>query len=279
MTKDEKIAYAKKYHTFNSKIEKYGRKIFFKALKEQTSSLLDYLKRGGQLYESIVDIFITPDTIKQALSGFYRSVSPKFLSFFQQPLQPTPSSILSFRDAQKLAELSRIAESAEVLQKVTNITDTTRRIIKETISNGFLQGKPQREIIKEINTKTKGQIILKRATLIARTESTYISSKAAEVNVMFSPFAMQKEWIPIVDMKTRDTHLHMLSKKPVPKEQPFNVGGVPMKYPGDPAGGAANCCNCRCCIVFSPITQDETLSTETTEGNILVNQIVENLLR
>ncbi|WP_256432989.1 hypothetical protein [Spirosoma foliorum] len=27
---------------------------------------------------------------------------------------------------------------------------------------------------------------------------------------------------------------------------------MPMKYPGDPNGGAAQCCNCRCAIAYVP---------------------------
>jgi len=78
-------------------------------------------------------------------------------------------------------------------------------------------------------------------------------------------------------MRTRPDHLGMLSKKPIPKNDLFNVGGVLMKYPGDPAGGAANVCNCRCAIVYTPTPNQENIS-QTAGSNIISNILIGQIL-
>lgn len=288
MTKQDKIAYSKLYLKFNARIEKYGKGLFYKALKEQAAPVITFLQANSVEYtESHVDSLVSTEPIRIALKSFYESAGNKYLKFFQIPfevkkdIQPINSVNLAFRDAQKIAELTKIAESTEVGAKIKQITDTTRKIIKDAISEGISNNKTKRQIIADINTRTKGQITLKRATLIARTESTYISSKASEINVMDSPFKMQKEWIPIVDFRSRDTHAAMLSKKPIPKEELFNVGGINMKYPGDPAGGATNNCNCRCVIHYSPIVAEDYLQNPLSSavGNLLIGRILEELLQ
>jgi len=34
---------------------------------------------------------------------------------------------------------------------------------------------------------------------------------------------------------------------------PFDVGGIPMQYPGDPIGGAENNIGCKCSLVIVPV--------------------------
>ncbi len=47
----------------------------------------------------------------------------------------------------------------------------------------------------------------------------------------------------------------------------FTVGGVKMKYPGDPNGGAENVCNCRCTQIFRPAKRVELPTNDNTTVN------------
>lgn len=38
----------------------------------------------------------------------------------------------------------------------------------------------------------------------------------------------------------------MVDSKPIPGNEDFIVGGLPMDGPGDPRGGASQCVACRC---------------------------------
>jgi hypothetical protein len=92
---------------------------------------------------------------------------------------------------------------------------------------------------------------------IARTESM----KAANWSSLqtFGNFgATHKEWLATLDNRVRPDHADAMARYsvggnpgPILLSQPFEVGGVPMMYPGD--GPPYQICNCRCTIApFSP---------------------------
>ncbi len=295
MTQKDKIAFAKVYSKFNARIERYALTFFYKTLKKQVVELKElidtYPIEAVPLY---LNSIVKEETFKVALDEFYQKAGKAFLKFHasqfaltvKKDKDPTTQAIaninLAFRDAEKIAELAKIAQTAEIADRVTKITDYTRKIIKETIEQSIADNKTKPVIAKEITSKTSGTIAKKRALLIARTETTFISSKAAEINIQDSPYKIQKTWIPVKDMRVRPDHLDMLSKKPISKDETFNVGGVQMKYPGDPAGGAANCCNCRCGIYYAPVPNQETTTEQIGRGilsDLVIGQILSELFR
>lgn len=288
MTKKDKIAYSKLYNKFNARFERYALAFFIKTLRKQMDELKRLIAQYPLEYISFnLNTVIQESTFQDAFNEFYQKAGLKFLKFHSLDLSvkkdkdPTQESInainIAFRDAEKIAELAKIAQSAEVGQKVSKITEHTRKIIKETIEQGIAANRTKQQIAKEIFDKTGGNIAKKRALVIARTETTFISSKTAEINIQDSPFKMLKTWIPVSDMRTRPDHLAMFSHKAIPKEELFNVGGVLMKYPGDYAGGAANCCNCRCAIVYTPVKPDNPFIDSST-GNLLSNLLIGQIL-
>jgi glutathione S-transferase len=86
-----------------------------------------------------------------------------------------------------------------------------------------------------------------RATLIARTESTGAFNHAG-LSALNDEGAERKVWLATLGPRTRPEHA-AASGQEVPLDQPFDVGGEELMYPGDPAGSAANCCNCRCTMI------------------------------
>lgn len=294
MTQKDKIAFAKVYSKFNARIERYALTFFYKTLKKQVVGLKQLINTYPiEVVPLYLNSLIKEETFQTALDEFYQKAGKAFLKFHasqfaltvkkdKDPLSVAVAGInIAFRDAEKISELAKISQTTEIADRVTKITDYTRKIIKETIEQGIADNKTKPVIAKEISSRTIGTIAKKRALLIARTETTFISSKAAEINVQDSPFKLQKTWIPVKDMRTRPDHLEMLSKKPIPKDETFNVGGVQMKYPGDPAGGAANVCNCRCAILYSPIPNQETPTEQISRGilsDLIIGQILSELL-
>ena len=57
------------------------------------------------------------------------------------------------------------------------------------------------------------------------------------------------EWISTNDGRVRDDHKRADGQK-IKMGETFNVGGVKMRRPSDPAGGAKNVINCRCVLGF-----------------------------
>lgn len=103
---------------------------------------------------------------------------------------------------------------------------------------------------------------------LVRTESTaaanFAQTQAAQT--IFPPEQMQKEWIASFDDRVRDTHSEAGGQNPIPANDTFLVGGQPMMFPGDPAGGAEECINCRCSVAYFPIEGAQTVGDISTIG-------------
>ena len=106
-----------------------------------------------------------------------------------------------------------------------------------------------------------------QAERLVRTEATAAANfaQAQAAQTIFPPEQMQKEWIASFDDRTRDTHSEA-DGQIVMANNTFLVGGQPMMFPGDPAGGAAETINCRCSVAYFPIEGAETIGDITTIG-------------
>ena len=106
-----------------------------------------------------------------------------------------------------------------------------------------------------------------QAERLVRTEATAAANfaQAQAAQTIFPPEQMQKEWIASFDDRVRDTHAQA-DGQIVMANNTFLVGGQPMMFPGDPAGGAAETINCRCSVAYFPIEGAETIGDITTIG-------------
>ena len=93
-----------------------------------------------------------------------------------------------------------------------------------------------------------------QAERLVRTEATNAANFAMgeSSKTLFPNQNRMKEWIASFDDRTRDTHAEAGAGEPIKETEAFIVGGNPMMYPGDPAGGAAEVINCRCSIAYFP---------------------------
>ena len=103
---------------------------------------------------------------------------------------------------------------------------------------------------------------------LVRTEATNAANFATmeSATTIFPGAQMMKEWIASFDDRVRDTHSEAGSENPIPANDAFIVGGQPMMFPGDPAGGAAECINCRCSVAYFPIEGAQTVGDISTIG-------------
>lgn len=90
-----------------------------------------------------------------------------------------------------------------------------------------------------------------------------------------------RRWVAIADDRTRPTH-RAASGQVVTLDEPFTVGGYPLRYPHDPDGPASETVNCRCSQVgvrgedsegdtpeqFSDNIQQD-IDPETREGSVI----------
>jgi hypothetical protein len=157
--------------------------------------------------------------------------------------------------------------SAMGAERVTLVSGTARKTLIEITQR--LMRNPE---FMTLGAVERGRILRNQfnkysqwqAERVVRTEATaaanFAQTQAAQT--IFPPEQMQKEWIASFDDRTRDTHSEA-DGQIVMANNTFLVGGQPMMFPGDPAGGAAECINCRCSVAYFPIEGAQTVGDIT----------------
>lgn len=136
------------------------------------------------------------------------------------------------------------------VEKVTEITDTTREALRQVVGQGIAEGQTSPEIARSIRGMyghwTDETMDVRRSLMIARTESgsaaNYAQQAAAEAVQSETGLRIEKTWVSSRDDRVRDSHW-LVDGETVPLDQPFSNG---LMQPGDPDGSAADVINCRC---------------------------------
>jgi hypothetical protein len=160
--------------------------------------------------------------------------------------------------------------SAIGAERVTLVNGTARKTLTQITQR--LMSDPE---FMTLGAVEKGRILRNQfnqysqwqAERLVRTEATAAANfaQAQAAQTIFPPEQMQKEWIASFDDRVRDTH-SQADGQIVMANNTFLVGGQPMMFPGDPAGGAAETINCRCSVAYFPIEGAQTIGDITTIG-------------
>lgn len=134
-------------------------------------------------------------------------------------------------------------------QKITMITESQRARIMALVDQAWMDGLSIRDAAQVI---TQGSAIesMWRGSMIARTEIIGASNGASLAAVRTGGAAAFKVWLSASDRYTREDHGDA-DGQTVPVDQPFDVGGFPMMYPGDPNGPPEEVINCRCTVSYT----------------------------
>ena len=131
---------------------------------------------------------------------------------------------------------TRLGEDVSVLKKK----------ITAQVSRGIATGMTWKQVANQLAGYTK--IGYNNAVRIARTEGHRIQNQGA-MNACHSAKEkgadVVKQWDSTLDAKTRDSHV-MVDGEIRELDEPFSNG---LMFPGDPDGGAAEVCNCRCALL------------------------------
>lgn len=69
------------------------------------------------------------------------------------------------------------------------------------------------------------------------------------LNQLYAEGYTHKRWMTRYDSRVRDSHAHV-DRMTVKLDEPFIVGGIPLRYPGDPmAADISEVINCRCVLI------------------------------
>lgn len=142
-------------------------------------------------------------------------------------------------------------------KKVTSISEKTRSVISNRVSEYTRQGLSHNDMVKSIVRDTKGEIRKVRASLIAREETSQCMASTNYDTAVKAKLGFKK-WIYRGGGKTNRPNHQSIDGQKVKIGKKFNVPGhgkVPstkMRFPKDPENGVAGqIIECHCGIIYT----------------------------
>lgn len=141
------------------------------------------------------------------------------------------------------------------VDKITSITNTTKKYLKAYIAEAITNNYTIEEIQAEVKKKMR-VINRTRALMIARTEVVGASNLGMMKGAEMTGLPLWKKWVSTVDNRTRRaTYDHLgMNGVEVSQNDLFRnpeLNGDEMAYPGDMTASAGNVINCRCALAFT----------------------------
>lgn len=145
--------------------------------------------------------------------------------------------------------------------RLVGIGDTAWATARDELVNGFTLGEGIPDLAERVQHAL--DVAEVRAVTIARTEVVGASNAGSydAVTALADYGPTSKQWVATVDTRTRETHAEA-DGQVVPLDEPFDIGGYPLDFPGDPAGPAEEVVNCRCTLIYVEPGDDPTDLTD-----------------
>ncbi len=152
------------------------------------------------------------------------------------------------------------------VQKVQQITDTTRAEIQSVLAQGVQAGEALPALVKRLNDLYLVSIIPKRSEKVARTEVIAASNYGSQEAAKSSGLTLKKVWLATSDSRTRPDHAEADGQE-VDMDEPFEVGGSQLMYPGDSSLGASadEVVSCRCTQYYRRVKEDDNKNIPARE--------------
>lgn len=119
--------------------------------------------------------------------------------------------------------------------------------IKAVVTSSILRGQSLKGMVSDLIEKIP---TMERASAIRAARTAFTSAENGGRQAAFERAAemgirARKRWVATKDKRTRRDHANA-DGQTVPIDQPFDIGGYAMMYPGDPDGPGKEVYNCRC---------------------------------
>jgi SPP1 gp7 family putative phage head morphogenesis protein len=246
MTRRERNQYKATWHHFQQAMENRFTALVHRELKKQ----LKQYDRTRDIYQ------ITSVEMYEALVLLYKTVAPAWVikTGLHKITSKKERRPIGFN--QRIIELMREYYNSGILSHAEEITAASRAAIARILARQAESGASTEEILAELQEAYPFSLM--RARRIVRTEVVTASNGAAKVAADETGVQMKKEWISIIDKRTRHDH-RLIDGAIVPLAQPFLVGGEQMQQPGvrQQDNGlpvsAKNTVNCRCVMAATAV--------------------------
>jgi hypothetical protein len=257
VTPEQIRLYRLQFHRFQQSRERAYRPKFEKALKVQINQFINAVRSGYGEAEALTKV--TSDPLLKVLRTLYIDAATNYgakvrVSLNRLPMQEKARNPIGFN--RRMTELVLRYFRVDFLNDVEDMTAYTRELIQRVLSKGYGLGWSFDEIVKYLQTAPSLTRI--RARRIARTETVGAANFGADAVAQDSGLKLNKVWSAVNDVRTRHDHREVDGQK-VGMDDTFNVGGFPMKYPGDKNKGktpAKEIVNCRCAVIHEPIRDE-----------------------
>lgn len=151
-----------------------------------------------------------------------------------------------------------------------------RQKVENVVTQGIIQGKGIGEITNDLvdNLCTTNDSKMRTFARTAMTGAQNAGRQARMEDAEEEGVMVKKRWVATLDDRTRDTHAD-LDGQEVPVDEPFEVDGFEIMYPGDPNADPCMVYNCRCTMieVYEGIDRK---SVRRDEDNELVEDMTYN---
>lgn len=203
-------------------------------------------------YEIIIKLNIHQEDVLKMFLELYNTIGINYGNKVNNSLEKVTKANTLFNNY--LLQQILLFLSNEGGIKITSVRDTLIQDVIKSIKDGLGENATVidlRNALHEIVSKS--QTFYKwQALRIARTETTSASSYAAIKTAEMSDLVLQKQWISVIDNRTRSDH-RFENNQTVDLGADFTMqSGVIMQYPGDTKAPAYEVINCRCTVAFVP---------------------------
>lgn len=251
-----------KRNRYNSRFEK----AVYKALLQQIKPSLEYISRqSSSLNPDDVADQVQSNDIEKVLTDIYSTVAIEFAKDSYSSLLPSKSYTVTVtqkgeKDQTHIKRTKNLNDLVTIwldkfreyvfrdgAEKVTNITTTTKTIIKRIIQKSGNEGLSIPDTSKLLLSEWRS-LSKNRSVVIARTEIISASNYGSLTGAQSTGLEIDKFWISTRDGRTREKHLTADGQR-VDINANFNVGGESLPYPG---GGSipSNNIQCRCTVGY-----------------------------
>lgn len=239
------------------RLERVHRRPVFLALMEQLNDVLKEVNPGVlDVLPEKINTIVSNKSVKKELYNIYRETGRLFYKRNKKDLIDDLEDIIWDSYFESLLQ-------GEVGSKITWITDYSKELLQNTARDVLKAGQEEGLGIMEMERMMREQLTDDftrfarfRSLRIVQTEVMTASNYATYKSGVDSGLNMMKEWVtaPVGVAKTeRHNDVPGLNGQRRRQDEPFNVGGVSMMYPGD--GPADQVINCRCSLSWIPIEE------------------------
>ena len=232
--------------------------LFYNAQTAQSHSELTHIVNDGLINDTELIKFFKEMSVRVGeAEGLAVMSSLKSVEPIEQTKDGEVATDVGSVERTYFQQVMNAYASTHGAEKVTQISNHTREILRKIIKEASEQGESIPNTVKKMRDFFGSDLGKARATRIARTEvltaSSFANNSAGDLLGNKYGIKLKKSWLPTPWGDFREHHLAMATKKPIPFEDYYLVGGVRMKHPHDPNAPASEVINCRCSEAYIPI--------------------------